>query len=203
MFSSNRFLLSLTGVLICTMVFISWQLQSGIEDKTRTELAVSLNTVLGTSHQAVRSWTKEHLAATKVWANTAEIRAATKSLLAQSHDQQALLESAAQAEIRAWLRPVLTGKGYQGSFIIDADQINLASSQEQNIGQKNLLITQETKYLNVVYVPLASDQVMVHTYDLTKRERAEEALHENEHIIECSSKNPPSGLPFAEGVYES
>ncbi len=65
-------------------------------------------------------------------------------------------------------------------FIIDADQTNLASSQEQNIGHKNLLITQETKYLNMVYVPLASDLVMVHTYDLTKRERAEEALHKSE-----------------------
>lgn len=152
------------------MVFISWQLQSGIEDENRTELAESLNTVLGTSHQAVRSWTKEHLAATKVWANTAEIRAATKSLLAQSYDQQALLESAAQAKIRAWLRPVLTGKGYQGYFIIDADQ---------------------------------TDLVMMHTYDLTKRERAEEVRHEVNNIIVCSSKNPPSDLPFVERLYES
>lgn len=149
MFGSNRFLLSLTVVFVCTTAFISWQLQSGIEDKTRTEMAESLNTVLGATHQAVRSWTKEHQAATKVWANTAEIRAATKSLLAQSHDQQTLLESAAQAKTRAWLRPVLTGKGYQGYFIIGPDQINLASSRDQNIGHKNLLITQQAFFQKI------------------------------------------------------
>ena len=68
---------------------------------------------------------------------------------------------------------------------------------------KNLLITQETKYLNVVYVPLAPELAMMHTYDFTKRELAEETLHESEHIIVCSSKNPPSDLSFAEGLYES
>lgn len=200
MFSSNRFLLSLTVVLICTMVFISWQLQSGIEDETRTELAESLNTVLGTTHQVVRSWTKEHQAATKIWANTAETRAASKSLLTQSHDQQALLESAAQAKIRAWLRPVLTGKWYQGYSIIDADQTNLASGRDQNIGHKNLLITQETKYLNVVYVPLVSDLVMVHTYDLTKRERAEEALHESEQYNSMLFEESTIGLTLCRGI---
>ena len=149
MFVSNRFLPFLTVVLVCVIVLTSWRLQSGIEDKARTKLAESVDTVLGTTHQAVRSWLKEHRAAANVWASTPKVRAATKSLLVGSHDQQALQESAVQAQIRAWLQPVLTGKGYQGYFIIGPDQINLASSRNRNLGQKNLLITQEVFFQKV------------------------------------------------------
>jgi signal transduction histidine kinase len=106
------------------------------------EVGQSLRTVLETTHQAVNSWLKEHQSAALVWANTAEVRQATKELLITPRIHQALVAAPAQTRLHSWLRPINIGKGYRGYFVIGPDRVNLASSRDQNIGVKSLLSKQ-------------------------------------------------------------
>jgi len=139
--SPRVLLLSLcTAVLLLSV--ISWWILNRIEAESRMEVGQSLRTVLETTHQAVNSWLKEHQSAALVWANTAEVRQATKELLITPRIHQALVAAPAQTRLHSWLRPINIGKGYRGYFVIGPDRVNLASSRDQNIGVKSLLSKQ-------------------------------------------------------------
>ncbi len=114
------------------------------------ELSQSLRTVRDTTDQAVKSWFNGHKAAVKVWANAPEIRQSAEALLMISGGEKALITSTAQAKLRSWFQPLQQATGYQGYFIIGPENLNLASSRDQNIGVENLLITQE-RFLQKVW----------------------------------------------------
>ncbi|MCK5669607.1 MAG: PAS domain S-box protein, partial [Gammaproteobacteria bacterium] len=67
-----------------------------------------------------------------------------------SHKQSELLASNVQAQLRSWFQPLQQATGYLGYFIIGPDNINLASSRDQNIGVENLLIKQK-QFLRLVW----------------------------------------------------
>lgn len=80
--------------------------------------------------------------AVKLWANSPEIRAATRELLALQKTSKSLLNSDVQNRLRIWFKPLKEVTGYQGYFIIAPNNINLASSRDQNIGHKTPLLNQ-------------------------------------------------------------
>ena len=125
-------------------------IQNKIAKDTVVELGQSLNAVLETSHQAVISWLAEHKSMASLWSHTPEIRQAATTLLAISHKQSELLASNAQAQLRSWFQPLQQVTAYQGYFIIGPDNINLASSRDNNVGVENLLIKQK-QFLRLVW----------------------------------------------------
>ncbi len=131
-----------TFISIVMLGFAAWVIQNRIASEVRTEVAQSLSTVLGTTHHAVKFWLKEHKAAAKLFAHTADVQQAAEQLLATSRNPASLRAARAQARLRTWFQPLQKATGYQGYFIIGPDNINLASSRDQNVGVKNLLITQ-------------------------------------------------------------
>jgi len=139
-------------LLIVSVLFgsIFWVIQNRIASNARTEVGQSLRTVLDTTHQAVKSWIKEHKATVKVWANTDEICLAAIALLAAPKNRTELLKADAQRKLRSWYKPLQKLAHYQGYFVIGPDHINLASSRDQNVGVKNLLVTQD-KFLERVW----------------------------------------------------
>jgi len=123
---------------------VSWWAIVIIEADIQDDIGESLVTVLETTQQAVNSWAKGHRAATQIWADTPEVVQLTEELLATAGTtSDDLLNAPAQAIIRDWLRPVYTGKDYQGFFIIGPDNISLASTRDSNIGAPNLLVQQQ------------------------------------------------------------
>lgn len=125
-------------------------IQNKIAKDTVVELGQSLNAVLETSHQAVKSWIDKHKSTVSIWSHTPEIRQAATTLLAISHKQPELRASNVQAQLRSWFQPLQQATGYLGYFIIGPDNINLASSRDQNIGVENLLIKQK-QFLRLVW----------------------------------------------------
>ncbi len=163
MVRSYKVLLLLLLMSIVLVGGFSWVVEQNITREAKAEVGESLRTVLNTTHQAVKSWFKEHKSAATIWANTAEIRIAAEHLLATFHKQADLHNSPAQARLRTWFKPLQEATGYQGYFIIGPGNVNLASSRDQNIGAINLLISQG-EFLaalwaghNAVSVPEKSD----------------------------------------------
>lgn len=159
--------------LITAVLFLgvtSWLIQDRLKANEQGEVGHSLNAVLSTTQQALKSWVNEHKAETRAWANTPEVYRYTKELLATVRSQAALNNTQAQAGLRAWLRPLLEAKGYMGYFIIDRDNINLAASREESVAKKNLLTGQEAFFKSLwsgetaVSLPESSD---VHLPDKT------------------------------------
>jgi PAS domain S-box-containing protein len=144
---------ALPFVALLTLAFIatgSWLIQMRISAETRTEVENSLSTITSTSHQAVKVWLKEHRATARLWADTTLIRNAASQLLITSRDKEQLLQAPAQKQLREWFAPLKAASGYQGYFIIDRRNTNLASSRDQNIAHQNPLATQSA-YLKKVW----------------------------------------------------
>ncbi len=117
--------------------------QAWIETKMKAELGESLNAVLETTRQAVRSWRSDHMDTARVVANAPSIVRLTEELLATPGTREELIGSPAQKELRSLLRPLLTGKDYQGFFVIGPRQLNLGSSRDQNLGVGSLRMAQK------------------------------------------------------------
>lgn len=134
-----RFELSiLLPLLAAIFIIAAWQL-SNIENMAKTDLRKSLKTALDSSHDGiVRLYdSQKHVA--QVLATEDEVRQEVESLLNTTRTNYALINSAAQSELRTLMRPVLDTLGYLGFFVIANDNINLASTRDVNVGDISLL----------------------------------------------------------------
>lgn len=148
--SSRNSLLFFAFSIAALVATAFWGVQVKIGAEARENIGQSLITVRDTTHYSVETWFKEHKAAATTWANAPQVREATKQLLEVSPDQTALLGSPAQRELRAWFRPLQKSTGYQGYFLVGRDNINLASSRDQNLGIESLL-TRQSGFLDKVW----------------------------------------------------
>ncbi len=135
---------------VALMVFVaallalaSWAIQKKISSDTLMEIERILVTVRDTAHLAVRSWVDQHEAAALVWANTPEVHAQAARLLELPRQKSVLLGAPAQYALRHWFRRIQNASSYQGFFVVGPDNINLASSRDQNLGVENLLVAQK------------------------------------------------------------
>lgn len=128
---------SITVLASATGAGSAWITRHG-RDATRQ----ALSTVLETTQQAVRSWVDEHRATALVWARTPDVIRLTEELLAVEPTAAELLRLPAQAELRAYLAPILSGRGYRGFFVISLEGMNLGSPRDENVGVPSLLLGQ-------------------------------------------------------------
>jgi diguanylate cyclase (GGDEF)-like protein/PAS domain S-box-containing protein len=157
---TNLFIVAFVAV---PLVLGALAVQQKIASNTRAEVGRSLTTVRDTTHLAVKTWFKDQKAAAVVWADDPKIRESAIQLLAIAAHQSTLLGSPAQQALRAWFRRIQTATRYQGYFIVGPNQINLASSRDQNVGVENLLVGQK-EFLSGVWagkpaisLPIRSD----------------------------------------------
>jgi diguanylate cyclase (GGDEF)-like protein/PAS domain S-box-containing protein len=157
---TNLFIVAFVAV---PLVLGALAVQQKIASNTRAEVGRSLTTVRDTTHLAVKTWFKDQKAAAVVWADDPKIRESAIQLLVIAAHQSTLLGSPAQQALRAWFRRIQTATRYQGYFIVGPNQINLASSRDQNVGVENLLVGQK-EFLSGVWagkpaisLPIRSD----------------------------------------------
>lgn len=129
----------------------------------RIERGKILTTIANTAHRALHTWFDENKTNTQVWADTNTLKQLTQKLLETEPSQQALLSAKAQVQLRKWLNPIMSHKGYQGFFVVDQNLLNRASSRNTNIGLINLLHDQND-FFNLIWsgeaaisLPLFSD----------------------------------------------
>ena len=160
---SHKTMIGTAMLIVSLLGAVSWWVQNRIASAARVELGDSLDTVLVTMHQAIKAWLEEHQNNARLWANRPVVQQAAESLLALPHKRKALISAHEQRDVRELLVPVMKVKGYLGYFIIDRDQINLASSRDQNLGMPNPLASQERFFQRIwagetaVSAPIKSD----------------------------------------------
>ncbi len=130
-----------TIVLVVTLVVTSWLTLEKIHSDIRIAAGAALTTVLDTTHQALLNWGEVNRRDTQVWAKTEDVLAYVNELLAVPPTKDALLSSPALENLRKWLHPIHTGKGFKGFTIIGPGNINIASSRNKNLGMTNVLAT--------------------------------------------------------------
>ena len=163
MFKQQSHLLVFSLVIGLVLCLVSWGAYERLSNMLKQKTGESLETVLHTTHQAIVSWADRETASARVWANDPDIQKATVQLLNSDKTPSSLINNSYQENIRRLLLPLMAQKDYQGYFIIDRNNISLASSRDSNIGTDNLLKEQEA-FLNAVWagqnamsLPLISD----------------------------------------------
>ncbi|WP_455207401.1 PAS domain S-box protein [Kaarinaea lacus] len=146
---SHKFLILGSILVILLLGLASWLIQDKLRTSTEQEVAQSLNAVLDTTYQALKSWVKEHQAEVSVWANTPNVRQLTEQLLNLPRPSATLQGSSAQQYFREFLQPLWTSSDYQGFFLIAPDYVNLASSREEVVGEINALIKKQKFYQTI------------------------------------------------------
>ena len=142
MLKKQSYLFFLTLFVAVIFSVLGWLVQTQIENELKQKTGESLTTVLHTAHHAISSWAEQEKTTALVWAKNQRIREATAGLLETERKQDKLINSPFQKAINSILTPLLLTKGYKGYFIIDRDNISLASSRNENTGTKNLLSAQ-------------------------------------------------------------
>jgi PAS domain S-box-containing protein len=123
------------GLIVFAIIISTGAVKHKYEEQIRNELM----TLLQSTDEAILLWGQEREIITENLANDKVIRKASQDLLLVPHDQQSLLSSPAQHMLRTVFENYLKGGTLRGFFIIDKNNINLASSQNTHVGHENLL----------------------------------------------------------------
>ena len=146
--------------LILIVGFTAWSILKTIEHTTRLEIGQSLQVVLDTTRQGIKTWARENKAAVRVWGNDPVVVLAAKSLLPKASDRETLLNDQGQINLRHWFQSLQQVTGYQGYFIVDKNNVNLASSRDQNVGLSSLL-AERPEFLQKIW---SGEAVVSHPY---------------------------------------
>lgn len=114
-----------------------------IEHKYNQRLSDEFHRVLLGTQQAIHVWAAEESRVAKSIAANTEVRRAVSNLLAEPEKTQVrLIASEGVQKLRSFFEPALKNSVFRGFFIIDSNNLNLASSRDHNIGTESLLVTQ-------------------------------------------------------------
>ncbi len=125
---------------IIIIVVASFIAISKIEQHEKEYIGNYLNTILETTHQGFYSWTARNKKSCEIWAH--EILPLVEELLKVEATHDALVKSEIQKKLRERLKPFYAAGDYEGFFVINSDNISIASSRDANTGTQNLLVTQ-------------------------------------------------------------
>ena len=144
MFFRNHHLVYATSlfalvVLVCT----AWLAYLKIQSEVKYEYKKSLDTILQTSHEAIKKWSVDIRKDVSRLAEHPKIREYTKELLKLPANRVTLMNSPIQAALRQEMSPFLSHENFYGFFIIGTDNINYASLRDENLGDINLLARQD------------------------------------------------------------
>ena len=179
LFQSNLSIwLSISAIgIFLTVIFVIAQLAlQQIEKQIREDIAVSLNTVVQSSHEALAVWVKNHKNSLRQLSFDPTLLSLTQEHLKVSPDREALLKSTSLKELRSFFDNNRDQYGDIGFFIINPDNINIGSMRDTNIGEVNLIAKQRPAILQkafrgeVVFVlPVQSDVLLKEQSNITSR----------------------------------
>jgi PAS domain S-box-containing protein len=130
------------AVLSIVIVASSWGVMSRIEGGAKADIGKSLRTTLDTTHASIRHQMESHKKTAKIWADNFQVQRNIAELTDMPNTQAALINSRAQNNLRMMVKSLFSTVGYRGYFVIGENNINLASSRNNNIGLVNLLARQ-------------------------------------------------------------
>ena len=133
----RRILLLLCLVLL-PIAGVTWWAFRAIEAQTQRDIGSEIRTILETTQSELRIWGKERRVDAAVWAESAEVRRAVAAQLRVPRVPEALCRSAALAELRRLLGPVVERYGYVGFVVIAPDGVQVAAAVDEAVGATDI-----------------------------------------------------------------
>jgi signal transduction histidine kinase len=109
-----------------------------MEDEISRRVGNSLETVLNTTHEALRTWEERITANVSFIANLDEIRVAVDKQIRLPRQRSALVRSDALRSLRQILHPYIEERGYSDFAIIASDGSQVASGLDEFLGQDSI-----------------------------------------------------------------
>ncbi|MCW8930166.1 MAG: PAS domain-containing sensor histidine kinase [Gammaproteobacteria bacterium] len=129
---------------------VSLILINKIETEIKASYKVVLETILNSSNESLKLIYQQHERLVTYWANDDELIKEVQNLLTLNVNKSTLINSQEQKNIRKMLAPVITHASFRGFFIIDNNDMNLASTRDSNIAIKNLLSKDAPDFLDKI-----------------------------------------------------
>ena len=126
-------------VLVVVIAASSWGVIKDIEGQEKLSIGKTLTSVLNTAHAGIKNQTENQIKSAQIWGNSEQIRSNVQALLKWSLEGGNQTNNVPLKKLRTSIGNLNRGVGYRGFFIIDQNNINLASSHDENIGITNLL----------------------------------------------------------------
>jgi PAS domain S-box-containing protein len=143
--------LALIGVFLCVVVLSAWYTVKSVEDRTRQDIGYSLQTILHTTHEALKLWVGSKEADLLTISEAFGPRTLVRNLLQVPRTPEDLLKSSQLFQIRNMLEAEKKRIGDIGFFVIAPDGISIASMRDENIGTPNLIYQKNRGYFDRVF----------------------------------------------------
>jgi len=146
--------ITLLGLFLSIVVILTWLTLKDAEQKIRTEIGASLQTLLYTTQESMRIWVEDRKEAILPVFQSVTLRALTECLLTVPRDPSTLRESYDLSAIRFHLTREmerLNKFSQLGFFIISPDRISIGSLRDENVGTVNLIHQQRKELLDRVF----------------------------------------------------
>jgi PAS domain S-box-containing protein len=143
--------LLLIGVFLCIVVLSAWYTVKSVEERTRQDVGYSLQTILHSTHEALKLWTERKKTDLLTITNSFGPRTLVRNLLVVPRNQKDLLKSSELFQIRNLLQFEKERIGDTGFFVIAPDGISIASMRDENIGVPNLIFLQKKPLFDRVF----------------------------------------------------
>ncbi|WP_135078989.1 transporter substrate-binding domain-containing protein [Terasakiella sp. SH-1] len=127
------------GVFLAVVILAAWVTAQKAEQDTRRSVGDQLQTVLNTTHEALRTWLRAETRYLERIANDPELLEYVKALLLVEPKASVLSQSQSLKSIRDWFAAHSKGREVQGFFIISPDKISIGSQRDNNLGTLNLI----------------------------------------------------------------
>ncbi|SCA55142.1 membrane hypothetical protein [Candidatus Terasakiella magnetica] len=152
------------AVLLAVVILAAWITAERAEQQTRNSVGAQLQTVLKTTHQALRSWLDAETRYIERIANDPELLGHVKALLLVDPKASKLSRSEPLSSIRDWFVRHSKGREVQGFFIVSPDKLSIGSKRDTNLGTLNLISKYRDRRLELAFQgetqfipPIASD----------------------------------------------
>ena len=137
---------------IVIMSVITIVILDKIEKTTREHSGYALQTVLQTTDEALNIWANDRIVEFSQWSLSDELLALTKRQLILPRNRNALLTSPVLRDIRLFINEELLLGSDAAFFIISPDYVNIASTDNENIGKASIFIKQRKKFLKKTFL---------------------------------------------------
>ncbi|CAH0525356.1 response regulator [Vibrio hippocampi] len=160
-FGSKKFKngLTLAQVVLCIFLILITLVVTGYAHrKNQGWIQNSLDSLLDSTHDRMTEWVDIEINTLERLANNRELVGIIEKLVTLPNNQQTLLASPLQTQIRQFFDERQSSVDEFGFFVISPDKISLASSRDSNVGTINLIQQQRPDLLEAV---LSGDSVFI------------------------------------------
>jgi len=138
-------------VFLIIIVYITQISLNTIEEQTRSNAGDSLQTINNSTHESLSVWIKNHKSSIRQLAGDPQLIQFTRNHLTRSIRKKTFIRSYSLKEIRQFFSSKQDKSGDIDFYVIRHDNSNIASKNDTDIWNKNIIAVQHPKLLQQVF----------------------------------------------------